>query len=223
MRFQLLGFPEVRGKVISQDGSPLKGVIVRSSSNGAGKTDGSGQFILEQPRGLVRFSMPGYRPATKREETFQVNSTLVLQADPKGQWDPPQCPVSPSGLVMQGDRMQFPLGETIQARRVQDDDCQYYVVCIGKYCMRHGFGPLWSLGMPTWKDFPDGFLDIQERDVRWRPDLDLQGNEYRSTHADGTYSRYLGIFGESVSYNHVTKDAAEEFDKIIDSLCWRSQ
>jgi hypothetical protein len=75
--------------------------------------------------------------------------------------------------------------------------------------------------MPPWSEFPEGFIELQERDVQWRPDLKGQGREYRSTHLDGTYTRFVGVFGETVAYEHAPKEAAEEFDKIIDSLCWR--
>ena len=122
---------------------------------------------------------------------------------------------------MSGEQMQFTLDSGVQVRRGQDIDYQANVVCIGKACMQHGFGPLWSFGMPPWRDFPDGFSELKERDVQWRPDLNLQGIEYWGSHSDGTYTRWVGIFGETVAYEHAPKDAADQFDKIIDSLCWR--
>jgi len=215
--------PEVRGKVVSASGAPLADVIVLSMPTAEGKTDSLGEFLLKQPSRLVRFSLAGFRPVTKLSEELQKKPTVVLEADPNAAWDPPRCPTNQSGRVMYGDNMQFTLGPGVEMRRGQDIDYQMNVVCIGKSCMQHGFGPLWSFGMPPWRDFPDGFDDLKERDVKWRPDLNLQGSEYRSAHANGTYTRWVGIFGESVSYDHASKDASEGFDKVIDSLCWRKR
>jgi hypothetical protein len=88
--------------------------------------------------------------------------------------------------------------------------------------MEHGWGPLWSFGMPPSTEFPAAFSDIRERDVQIRPDLMSKGNEYRAMRSDGTHMRFVGIFGETIAYDHAPKEAAEHFDKIIDTLCWRS-
>jgi hypothetical protein len=86
--------------------------------------------------------------------------------------------------------------------------------------MQHGFGPTWSLGVP-----PDGLVegvqDLQERSVEFLPARGVYGNEYRGRHGDGTFMRFVGIVGETISYDHAPKEAAELFDRIIDSLCWR--
>jgi hypothetical protein len=35
--------------------------------------------------------------------------------------------------------------------------------------------------------------------------------------------RFVGVFGESIGYDHAPKDAAEFFDKIMDTLCWKDK
>ena len=52
------------------------------------------------------------------------------------------------------------------------------------------------------------------------PEPRYGGSEYRGTRSDGTLMRWVGVFGESISYDHASKGSAQSFDKIIDTLCW---
>ena len=61
---------------------------------------------------------------------------------------------------------------------------------------------------------------MNERDVHYLPDLEYQGSEYRGIRNDGTLMRWVGVFGESISYDHTSKDSAQFFDKIINRMCW---
>jgi len=57
--------------------------------------------------------------------------------------------------------------------------------------------------------------------VRFLPEKELGGVEYRGVKSDGTFMRFVGVFGETISYDHASKDTAQLFDAVIDSLCWR--
>ena len=51
----------------------------------------------------------------------------------------------------------------------------------------------------------------------------FQGSANRENRADGSYSRWIGLFsgmGESISYDHASKESAKFFDGIMDTLCW---
>ena len=120
---------------------------------------------------------------------------------------------------MKGDWMQFilPQGTTYSLKTY--DDYSKNIICQGKYCLEQGWGALWSFGFP-----PRGFLKdliiTKERDIQYRPEVGLQGVEYRGTRSDGLVTRWVGKFNETISYENVPADVAELFDKIIDSLCW---
>jgi hypothetical protein len=221
MRIQTPGASEVRGTVSSAWGGALKDVVVTSMPTAEDTTNASGEFALLQPGELVRFSLPGFRPRTVRTEELRKNPAVVLRVDPNAQWNPPTCPANQSGRLISGGEMQFIVGPGVRVRRGQDIDYQTHIVCIRKSCMQHGVGPLWSFGMPPWRYLDDGVAEIQERDVQWQPDRRVHGSEYRRTHPDGTYTRWVGVFGETIAYEHAPKQAAERFDQIIDSLCWR--
>ena len=186
------------------------------------KTKEGGRFSLGKQGSLVRFSASGYRPITKRVEDLGQDSEVTLKADPGGLWIPPQCQVLRGPRMLTGDTMQFNLVSGGKIRRGQDIDYQTNVVCHNRSCMQHGWGPLWSFGLPPWREFPSAFSNVEERDVQIRPNVEYKGNEYRGRRSDGTYMRFVGILGETISYDHATKDAAEYFDKVIDTLCWKS-
>ena len=52
---------------------------------------------------------------------------------------------------------------------------------------------------------------------------EYNGKEYRGRRADGTCFRFVGVFEETVQYERVTKEAAEALDRVIDSVCWRTE
>jgi hypothetical protein len=73
---------------------------------------------------------------------------------------------------------------------------------------------------PFPEEFLAGWREITERDVYNYDAPEYPGAEYRGIRADGTLVRSVGIFGETISYDHVTKESARFFDTLIDSFCW---
>ena len=118
--------------------------------------------------------------------------------------------------------MQFVLPRRVGSRKAWDVDYGTNTVCRGKSCLLHGWGGLWSFGFPG-KWLLEGVGVVKERDVQFLPERDLHGNECRAVRPDGTFMRFVGVFGETISYDHASKDVAELFDTIIDSLCWRQR
>ena len=123
---------------------------------------------------------------------------------------------------MVGDQMQFTLPSGVRNRKAWDVDYGTNTICRGKSCLRHGWGGTWSFGFPH-TYLLEGIEKMRERDVQFLPDKELQGVEYRGAKGDGTLTRFVGVFGETISYSDATQDAARLFDAIIDSLCWRFQ
>ncbi len=91
-------------------------------------------------------------------------------------------------------------------------------VRFGKYSMVHAWGPTWSWGLPL-VSFFKGISQLRETDLFFAPEVPIA--EYRGVRTDGTYFRWIGMLGETVEYDHVTKEAAVYFDGILDTLCWR--
>ena len=114
--------------------------------------------------------------------------------------------------------MVFALPQGVRVKHGTDDDFETAHIKYKHHWMRLGWGPLWSYGMPTLKSYFADIKTFEERDVQYVHGVDA--TEYRGRRADGTYWRWVGVLGETVEYNRVDKEAADFFDRIIDSLCW---
>jgi len=209
---------ELRGRVVSSSGDGIAGVAVVSMPVDQATTGSDGRFVLHKPSEVVRFSLRSYRPVTKTLDQLKYNPEIVLDQDSEALWSPPRCSSNRQTELLKGDDMVFSLPRGVRVKRRSDIDYQTVHVRHKRFAMRLGWGPMWSYGMPTAKSYFDGLETLVERDVAFIAGVD--GTEYRGRRFNGTYSRWVGIFGETVSYDQVDKDTADFFDRIIDTLCW---
>ncbi len=209
-----------RGLVVTVSHDPLSDASVLGMPTGESvKTNARGEFVLSESSDFVRFSASGFRPITKSRDEVMIGSPIVMERDPLAIWAPGICPPVQTQNTLNGDSMGFVLTLGTKYSTEIGDDYQTKMVCEGKYCMQLGWGALWSFGFP-----PRGFLKdltiTKERDIQYRPEVGLQGVEYRGTRGDGAMTRWVGKFNETISYENVPASVAESFDRIIDSLCW---
>ena len=166
---------------------------------------------------------------------------VVLQKDDQALWRPPACTSLDRSATMQGDRMAFLLPTGTRVRSGRDSDYQTRVVCTGRDCMQLGWGAMWRFGLPpslpsglrslAERDvscglplsLPSGLKSLAQQDVSYRPEIRLNGVEYRGIRSDGTFWRWVGVFGETIKYDHASRNSAKFFDRIIDSLCWNQK
>jgi hypothetical protein len=232
---------QVRGHVSAERGSPLANVEVWSYGEDV-RTDKAGNFTLSMAKNrtrdemhVVRVFAPGYRPLTKIVRN-PSNVAFSLQRDPAAVWKAPWCsdPARRFGVLlpntktaMYGPRIRFlvPPGTEIKT----DIDIFGSVVCRGKDCLGHVFGgmPEDAISQIATLDLFSGVKEMRERNVYDAPlaaalgDIAfIAGAEYRGRRDDGTYLRRVGVDGERIGYDGVTKASADFFDRIIDSFCW---
>jgi hypothetical protein len=64
-------------------------------------------------------------------------------------------------------------------------------------------------------------VSVEERDIDtpWGD----PAAEYRGLRQDGTHWRDIGIFSETITYDEADALAAQYFDTIMDSLCFKRQ
>jgi hypothetical protein len=74
-------------------------------------------------------------------------------------------------------------------------------------------GPLWSLGVPK-KTLLESSAMIQKREIK------PLGVDYRGVDKKGRKWRFVGKFGETISYENASDAAAKFFDSMIDGMCW---
>ena len=87
----------------------------------------------------------------------------------------------------------------------------------GQRELLHGNGPMWSLGVPYTGDVWES-PEYQERAyLVGKGDSDVLDAHGKTP--DGKLWRYLGRFGESVSYYEVDEAGAALLDRVLDGTC----
>jgi hypothetical protein len=211
----------IHGRVVDESGQPLSGVLVRGGPNNGLmrpdlKTDVDGMFSIDVDEALLRFSHEGYRPKTQTLKRSGEGARIELQPT-DDLWRPPYCPAETPSL--RGFTMGFSVPPGTRIERGSDVDYGIASLRFGKARLALGFGPTWSWGMPAGIFLKD-VVELTERDIRFADDPDALVAEYRGTRSDGTRFRWIGKVAETIEYDHVTKDEADYFDRIIDTLCW---
>jgi hypothetical protein len=211
-------YAQMRGRVVSSDGTGLQDVLITSEADYL-KSDPDGGFSISGRGQVIRFSKSGYRPVTRFLTELKTNVRMVQ--DPMGLWKMSFCSGPPTSSMISGWNMRFQIPRGVQVRKGGDIDYSTNVVCRGNQCMQHGWGPLWSLGMPPFPtEFLAGLKEMTERDIHNFQAPEFPGVEYRGLRTDGTYMRWVGFLGESISYDHANKESASLFDALIDTFCW---
>jgi hypothetical protein len=207
---------QLQGRVIGASNSPISDVRVTSLPWDDTHTDSSGRFSLAHPADLVRFSKPGYRPVTK--PVSALTADVVLEPSDQAPWAPGVC--QGSSRKRFGDTMTFLVPPGHPLRTSQDvDNLTVWVGYRGRW-LQFGTGPHWSNGLPVAETL-SAMVSVQERDIEtpWGD----PASEYRGIRKDGAHWRYIGMFGQSISYDMADALAAQYFDTIMDSLCFKRQ
>jgi hypothetical protein len=204
----------VAGRVTDAAGTPLPQVRVMSLPWEDARTADDGRYTLEKPARLIRFSKAGYRPVTKPTPADRLDIVLQPTNDPV--WAPPAC--SSNSVRRFGETMMFTAPPGVRLHSTSDVDYRTVAVLSRGSGLEFGTGPHWTYGQPVVQIF-DAMMLVQERDVRtpWGD----PGAEYRGIRANGKYWRAVYLFGQSISYDDADAIAAEYFDGIIDSLCFK--
>jgi hypothetical protein len=230
-----MALAQVRGRVVATDGTSVTSVEIWSDA-GPVTIDRSGSFTVSLVGGssrktvhVVRASAPGYRPQTMVVRNG-VDAVFSLRRDAAAVWAAPKCAIGASMRgraarnIISGFRIRLSLPPGTEVQKESDLENARTRVCLGNTCLSHtrwgiAGNALDSLVAP---EVFAGVAQMQERDL-YDPDLHRAvsgGVEYKGTRSDGTVLRWVGLFGESIVYDHATQSAAKLFDTIIDSMCW---
>jgi hypothetical protein len=177
-------------------------------------TDAQGAFSLNARDSKIRFQMDGFRPVTKFMKQGS-NISVVMEKAAGALWVPPVCKLTPDWF--HGEQMGFRLPRHANIKRGFDADFGSVLVKYKKNAIQLGYGVHWSWGLPEDELFQN-ISELHERDIQYDPDVPTA--EYRGRRSDGTYFRFIGMFMETIEYDHATKDQADYFDAIMDTLCW---
>lgn len=131
------------------------------------------------------------------------------------------CPDSVGKKKFLGERLRLSLPKGALIKKAQDHDYAEYYVGFGKgngsVWMNGIYGPNATGGRPDAKLLETEVISNRASHVDGISLVDVKGRK-----ADGSFWRFLGIYGERIHYTDVPKEAAEYFDKIMDDVCYLS-
>lgn len=132
----------------------------------------------------------------------------------------PACTASSASGEAVGGRIKLHLPKGAIVKKGRDVDYSDYAVGFGAKKSRvwmHGiFGPVATSGK-----VPAEWLSASVEVTRgtWKF-ADLEGVDVKGKLANGNYWRYLGQYGESISYHDLPPEAAAYFDSLLNNACF---
>lgn len=187
--------------VVDREGMPLEGIVV----TGRAATGADGR-VAGQATGLrVAFRKVGFRAVVVAPALG-----LVVTMQPADRPPFPRC------RERRETTFQLPgAGEGAGFRDVDYNGRDYMVkTSNGKHYLQHGHGPMWSSGVP-----PGRYLDTSASYEESTYEGGANITSARGVFADGTRWRFLGTFGETISYETKDGEAARRFDLMLDGVC----
>ena len=226
---------ELRGVVKSEDGKPLGGVrILTYAPNGPATilgiktanstkryevvTGADGSFRIPSHGQLIYFHRDDLRPVTKIVPLSTSRLQVVMEDGNRSLWKVPACsPSEKSTRTGIGFMVKVP--ENVMARK---DDQRFEE---GGYFFGYQLADQVELLINWWGSSslePEDKYLLQSRDFSqrmWRSG-EKWGYEFRGTMKDGRVWRRIALRNGAITYQGNTKEAANVFDAMIDSMCF---
>jgi hypothetical protein len=216
---------EITGRISNRMGQSVSEAKVCTATWNCTKSDKDGGYRVQKVpsrQEMIWVSHSGFKPVLSPINGLSMDVVLESADPSKAQWILPRCKLfnEENGRYVGDGRLRVFVPEKTHIHTSTGSD--YWMVSIThgpeKELFRIGAGPTWSmLGFPSW---PETVKELVVREVILPDDnsvnlmVDIRG---RST--DGKFWRFTGDSFESRQYEAVSKEAGDEFDRIIDSLC----
>ena len=187
--------------VVDGEGMPSEGVVV----TGRAATGADGRVAGEATGLRIAFRKTGFRAVVVAPAL-----DLVVTMQPADRPPFPRC------RERRETAFQLPsAGEGAGFRDVDYNGRTHSVkTSSGKHYLQHGHGPMWSSGVP-----PGRYLDTSASYEESTYEGGANITAARGVLPDGTRWRFLGTFGETISYHTKDKEAARRFDLMLDGVC----
>ncbi|MBI4910057.1 MAG: hypothetical protein HY820_40940 [Acidobacteria bacterium] len=208
-------------KVLDEAGGPIAEAVTWYAG-GCAKcvTAADGSVVMNAGSRWLAIRKPGYETARLQLSGAAMQSVVLKAQVPRVI---PKC--SPSAKITPdfarwGAILRFPRIPSVKVSRLSTDADYamrgYYVRIAGGYAgIRHGTGAMWTHGVPNDNDFQQS-IEYREAvlTTATRVLVDARGRL-----ASGEVWRYVGMIGESASYNTKDRQAAALLDKVLDGVC----
>jgi hypothetical protein len=208
------------GTVEDETGKPLQGVWIGHGNSKTGDTtDATGHFSLATQAPAIVFRKAGF-DSKYVKLTADGALTILLH---RSRFSFPECAASDVCTYL-GRTGQFCVpnieGISVSGNNADIDyQTRLFSFKSGQQTttLQHGAGPMWSFGIPLDREVW-GSTEYSEKNYDYHSILivDAQGAK-----ADGKAWRFLGMFGETLSYVDIPPEYKQRLDQLLDGVCAR--
>lgn len=210
----------LNGSIADRSGAPVEGVLVITSGRsfqGWANSDVDGSFSLPDTGEFVTFRHEKFKPLLV--STSELTEPVRVRMDPmdKSVWKPSSCRILPGNRVRIGDALRIdPSGGYEGPEYGQHDS--HWNVRRGKHTLHIVSGHALHAGLPEEEQLSRS-VSISVR--AWVFDK-VVGLDFVGRYRDGTYWRWVGApLSDAIEYKTASRETAEEFDRIIATMCYQ--
>jgi len=219
----------VTGRVTDNHAQPIAGVMVAGTQELAAGgprefrvwTDADGNYTLASVGQILFFRKNGYRPFTYQRTATETTLNVTLPTEDSG-WKVPRCTGEQQRQRRYGDRLLFQAPRSAKAKKSPPDADNWRVFLSFPGNRKEGL-TIWSgpqLGGGFGYIAPEQWYK-EASTVLERGDSDSGVIDVRGTAPGGRHWRSISWMTDIVWYHDVSAEAAQFFDRILDSSCLR--
>jgi hypothetical protein len=210
---------ELTGIVRSKAGTSLANVSVTSQCEPCvqTKTDANGFFRLPAHGQVVFFRYPGFRPLSKILDSTTTAVQVVLEEGAQSEWKVPSHRPASRAERYIGDESKLAVPKGLMLKKVRDADYLLYIIYDRKN--KHEVLEVW-FGLSVSSGYPPDDLLISSNEFAersWTCETGT-GVDLRGRLRTGEHWRWTSLLLGMAKYRVKSEEAADSFDRIIDSL-----
>ncbi len=215
--------PQRCGTVFDENGVPIQNALVVASGvgfNGWASSDADGKFCVKHAGRFISVRHAGFKPLVLPvpPPDDPVRLTLIrAESSVKALRACESLPNAGRGWIGGGLRIKPPRGG--YRGPVSGEHDTHWYVRHGKQLLHVVDGYAWHAGLPL-ERLLSGSKSLEVRGWEFG---DIIGLDLSGTSKDGTRWRWFGApIAEAISYEEVTPEDADFFNRVIDSVCYNS-
>jgi hypothetical protein len=213
----------LKGRVVDEQGVGIEGVTIVASGagfSGWATTNNDGSFQLPTAGAFITFRHPAFKPRLIPTSELVQQAVLRLHKADDTIWRVPHCASLPNrGRGWVGSGLRVNAAKMHHKGPIYGEHDSHWYFKHNHYSLHIVDGYAWHSGLPVESILTES-ASIRIRG--WVYD-DIVGVDLSGQTRSGSRWRWVGApVALAIEYNNVSQEAADYFDKIIETMCFGS-